>query len=74
MPGKLDGIAPAHWLALHHPALPVVLCSGYMLETDRLQALRVEFHRALARPRPRGAHAVAGAILTSQSVLNLPIN
>ncbi|WP_422017947.1 ATP-binding protein [Roseateles sp.] len=29
MPGDMDGYALAQWIALHHPALPVVLISGY---------------------------------------------
>lgn len=45
MPGTMDGIGLAHWLAEHHPGLPVVLCSGYMLDPHRLQALRVELVR-----------------------------
>lgn len=45
MPGGMDGIELAHWLSGHHPGLPVVLCSGYMLEPQRLQSLRVEFLR-----------------------------
>jgi signal transduction histidine kinase len=45
MPGSMDGIGLARWLAEHHPGLPVVLCSGYMLEPDRLHSLRVEFVR-----------------------------
>jgi CheY-like chemotaxis protein len=45
MPGRIDGIGLASWLAVHHPTLPVVLCSGYMVEPSRLQALRVELVR-----------------------------
>lgn len=45
MPGSMDGIGLARWLIDHHPGLPVVLCSGYMLEPQRLQALQVEFVR-----------------------------
>lgn len=45
MPGSMDGIGLASWLGAHYPNLPVVLCSGYMLEPQRLQALRVEFLR-----------------------------
>lgn len=41
MPGSMDGIGLASWLHAHRPDLPVVLCSGYMLEPQRLQALRV---------------------------------
>jgi signal transduction histidine kinase len=45
MPGSMDGVGLASWLAIHHPALPVVLCSGYMLAPQRLQSLQVEFVR-----------------------------
>ena len=45
MPGKMDGIGLAHWLAAHHPRLPLVLCSGYIVDPERLQAVRVEFLR-----------------------------
>lgn len=45
MPGSMDGIGLAGWLQEHRPGLPVVLCSGYMLEPQRLQALRVDFLR-----------------------------
>lgn len=45
MPGSVDGIGLARWLADRHPDLPVVLCSGYMLDPQRLQSLHVEFVR-----------------------------
>ncbi len=45
MAGSMDGIGLANWLAVHHPGLPVVLCSGYMLAPQRLQSLRVAFLR-----------------------------
>lgn len=45
MTGSMDGIGLANWLAIHHPDLPVVLCSGYMLAPQRLQSLRVAFLR-----------------------------
>jgi nitrogen-specific signal transduction histidine kinase len=45
MPGELDGIGLARWLASHHPRLPVVLTSGYVLGPERLQGLQVQFVR-----------------------------
>jgi CheY-like chemotaxis protein len=45
MPGRMDGIELARWIAVHHPHLPVVLTSGYMLSPERLQALDVQFVR-----------------------------
>ncbi|MDN4037657.1 response regulator [Massilia sp. YIM B02443] len=45
MPGRMDGIELARWLATHHPRLPVVLTSGYMLSPERLQDLKVQFVR-----------------------------
>lgn len=45
MPGSMDGIGLARWVAQHHPTLPVVLCSGYMLDPAGLQSLGVEFVR-----------------------------
>lgn len=57
MPGSMDGIGLARQLDLHHPDLPVVLCSGYMLEPERLQSLRVEFLR-----KPYGLSELVDAI------------
>lgn len=57
MPGSMDGVGLAHWLNLRHPALPVVLCSGYMLEPERLQSLRVGFLR-----KPYGLAELVDAI------------
>ena len=45
MPGSMDGIGLARWLSEHYPTLPVVLCSGYMLDPHRLQSLHVDFVR-----------------------------
>jgi signal transduction histidine kinase len=45
MPGSMDGIGLARWLSERYPTLPVVLCSGYMLDPQRLQSLQVEFVR-----------------------------
>ena len=45
MPGELDGIGLARWLAAQHPRLPVVLTSGYVLDPERLQGLKVQFVR-----------------------------
>jgi signal transduction histidine kinase/CheY-like chemotaxis protein len=52
MPGEMDGIELARWLAARHPALPVVLTSGYMLSPERLQDLKVQFVR---KPASLGA-------------------
>lgn len=45
MPGRLDGIGLVNWLAIHHPRLPVVLTSGYMVDPGRLQTLQIQFLR-----------------------------
>ncbi|MFD2365082.1 response regulator [Pseudoduganella sp. GCM10020061] len=45
MPGSMDGIEFTRWLSEFHPSLPVVLCSGYMLDPHRLQSLKAEFVR-----------------------------
>jgi len=34
-----------HWLASHHPGLPVVLTSGYLVDPGRLEKLHVQFLR-----------------------------
>lgn len=57
MPGRMDGIGLAGWLGAHHPGLPVVLCSGYVPEPERLQSLRV----ALLR-KPFGVAQLVDAI------------
>jgi signal transduction histidine kinase/CheY-like chemotaxis protein len=57
MPGNMDGIGLAGWLNRHHPDLPVVLCSGYMLEPERLQSLKAEFLR-----KPYGMSELVDAI------------
>lgn len=45
MPGDMDGIDLARWIASHRPNLPVVLTSGYVVGPERLQGLRVQFVR-----------------------------
>ncbi|MFC5511597.1 response regulator [Massilia jejuensis] len=45
MPGRLDGIGLVNWLATHHPRLPVVLTSGYMVDPGRLRTLQIQFLR-----------------------------
>lgn len=45
MPGSMDGIGLVHWLARHHPGLPVVLTSGYLVDPGRLEKLHVQFLR-----------------------------
>jgi signal transduction histidine kinase len=45
MPGSMDGIGLARWLAAHRPGLPVVLVSGYMLEPARLQGVAAKLVR-----------------------------
>ena len=60
MPGEMDGIELARWLAVHHPALPVVLTSGYMLSPERLQDLKVQFVR-----KPSSLGAINDAFVTA---------
>jgi len=57
MPGSMDGIGLARWLAQHRPALPVVLVSGYMVEPERLQSLDVQLVR-----KPFALDALAGTL------------
>lgn len=45
MPGSMDGIGLVNWLASHHPGLPVVLTSGYLVDPGRLETLHVQFLR-----------------------------
>ncbi|MCS0611157.1 response regulator [Massilia kyonggiensis] len=45
MPGSMDGIGLARWLAEHRPGVPVVLVSGYMLDPMRLQGVNATFVR-----------------------------
>lgn len=60
MPGEMDGVDLARWLAAHHPALPVVLTSGYMLSPERLQELKVGFVR-----KPASLGAINDAFVTA---------
>jgi len=60
MPGRMDGIELARWLATYHPQLPVVLTSGYMLSPERLQDLKVQFVR-----KPAGIGAINDAFVTA---------
>lgn len=60
MPGRMDGVELARWLAEHHPRLPVVLTSGYMLSPERLQALDVQFVR-----KPAPVSAINDAFVTA---------
>lgn len=57
MPGSMDGIGLVNWLASHHPGLPVVLTSGYMVDPGRLETLNVQFLR-----KPYTLTALAHAI------------
>ena len=57
MPGSMDGIGLVHWLSGRDPRLPVVLTSGYMVDPERLQSLRVQFLR-----KPYTLPALVGAI------------
>ena len=34
MPGSIDGLGLAAWLARHHPGLPVVIVSGYVTPSE----------------------------------------
>jgi signal transduction histidine kinase len=58
MPGSMDGIGMAHWLAAHHPGLPMVLTSGYMVAPERLQSLQVRYVR-----KPFALEALVQAIV-----------
>lgn len=58
MPGELDGIGLARWLATQHPHLPVVLTSGYVLAPERLQGLKMGFVR-----KPSAIGALADALV-----------
>jgi len=60
MPGAMDGIELARWLAARHPELPVVLTSGYMLSPERLQSLKVQFLR-----KPASMAAINEAFLNA---------
>lgn len=57
MPGSMDGIGLVNWLASHHPGLPVVLTSGYLVDPGRLETLHVQFLR-----KPYTLAALAHAI------------
>ncbi|MFK3736409.1 response regulator [Massilia sp. TN1-12] len=57
MPGSMDGIGLARWIAQHRPELPVVLVSGYMVEPERLQSLGAQFIR-----KPFALDALAAAL------------
>jgi len=57
MPGSTDGIGLVHWLANHHPGIPVVLASGYMVDPGRLETLQVQFLR-----KPYTLEALANAM------------
>jgi len=58
MPGAMDGIDLARWLADAYPRIPVVLISGYMVDPQRLSALRVELVR-----KPASMPVLAATIL-----------
>lgn len=52
MPGGMDGIALARWLREQHPALPVVLMTGYSTELAQARALGLQ---VLPKPSPPAA-------------------
>ena len=60
MPGTMDGVELARWLAARHPALPVVLTSGYVLSPERLHDLQVQFVR-----KPASVGAINDAFVTA---------
>ncbi|TFW18753.1 response regulator [Massilia arenosa] len=64
MPGTMDGIDLAHWLARTHPATPVVLASGFIGDPGRLDGLDVQF---LRKPYTRQSvlKAAAAALVRS---------
>ena len=57
MPGSTDGIGLVHWMASHHPGVPIILASGYMVDPGRLETLQVQFLR-----KPYTLEALANAM------------
>lgn len=57
MPGELDGIALARWLREHHPALPVVLMTGYSAELAQARGLGLQ-----VLPKPSAPAALLEAL------------
>jgi len=60
MPGQMDGIDLARWIAANCPDLPIVLTSGYMVSPERLQGLNVQLVR-----KPFTTNMVREALLKS---------
>jgi len=60
MPGEMDGVELARWLAERRPDLPVVLTSGYVLSPERLQSLAVGFVR-----KPASIESINDAFITA---------
>jgi DNA-binding NtrC family response regulator len=50
MPGALDGIGLAQWLAVHAPDVPVVLTSGVTSSLDAAQQACTNLHALMPKP------------------------
>ena len=57
MPGRMDGFALARALRDRHPALPVLLVTGYA------DAARDALHEFVILPKPYDVHALSAALL-----------
>lgn len=65
MPGSMDGVEMAKKILKDHPALPVVLTSGFIGEPERLGSLPVEFVR-----KPYSLTTLAATLSASLIKLN----
>ncbi|KQQ32332.1 hypothetical protein ASF61_14860 [Duganella sp. Leaf126] len=60
MPGSIDGVEMAKQILARHPALPVILTSGFIGEPERLGNLPVQFVRKPYTPSVLAATLSAG--------------